>query len=88
MKIRGRREDKEEMEQLDLPEKKGEEKGKKKKKVEAEGSRWAALILLFLTLIFSLWFYLQGNGGFKNFSQEFMSLFSGFGGESTYVFVR
>ena len=55
---------------------------------EAEGSRWAALVLLIMTLVFCFWFYVQGTGGWQKVMDGFESVFAGWGGESTYVFEK
>jgi hypothetical protein len=80
MKIRGKKEEEKEVEEVEEV-----KVDKKKKKSEVEGSRWAAFVLLIFTLLFGLWFYIQGTGGWKSLVSGIESVISGFGGESTYV---
>jgi hypothetical protein len=86
MKIHSKKESKQESE-APLIDKEGlvVESPPKKKKSEAEGSRWAALILLVITLLFGVWFYIQGIGGWESLGKKVGGIFSGWGGQSTYV---
>ena len=66
----------------------GEDKSAKKKsskkKVKSEGSRWTALVLLLITIILGLMFYLKGEG-WGDMSGSIGGWFDNFGGESTFV---
>jgi hypothetical protein len=79
MKIRGKKEEEVEVEEEEVKE------VKKKKKTEVEGSRWAAFVLLIITLFLGMWFYVQGTGGWKTLVTGVQSVIAGFGGRSTYV---
>ena len=60
--------------------------GVRRAKKEYSGSRWAALILLILTIMAGLWFYVDGLGGWRGLTQNTLGTFSGIGWEKTYTF--
>ena len=60
--------------------------GLRKGKKEYSGSRWAALILLILTIVAGLWFYIDGLGGWQGLATKVSETFSGIGWEKTYTF--
>ena len=67
MKLRRKNEETEKTQGQGTGESEAEVKAKtnKRKKQELEGSRWAAVVLLILTLMFGAWFYWEGRGGWK-----------------------
>lgn len=64
------------------PAKAGLRKGKK----EYTGSRWAALILLIVTVVLGLWFYIDGLGGWQGLGRAALGAMPSFGWEKTYTF--
>lgn len=54
-------------------------------KKEYSGSRWAAFILLILTVLLGLWFYVDGLGGFNGLTKGVGGAFKGIGWEKRYT---
>lgn len=61
-----------------------EAKTQKKKKKEYSGSRWAALLVLIITLVMGVWFYIDGRGGWQGLKKETSGLFEGISWEKHY----
>ncbi len=57
-------------------------------KKEYSGSRWAALVLLILTILAGLWFYIDGLGGWQGLSEHTAQVFSPLKWEKTYRFEK